>query len=54
MRAVACALRFFYMHALVYVTVNAMLITINLVTSPHRPWSGGPLMGWGSRWPYTA
>ncbi|MGX0937586.1 histidine kinase [Cupriavidus metallidurans] len=41
------SLRFFYMHALVYVTVNAMLITINLVTSPHRPWSGGPLMGWG-------
>jgi two-component sensor histidine kinase len=43
----ARALRFFYMHAMIYVAVNALLITINLVTSPHRPWSGAPLMGWG-------
>ena len=40
-------LRFFYMHALVYVGVNALLIVINLITSPHRPWASAPLMGWG-------
>ncbi|MBV8271535.1 MAG: histidine kinase [Cupriavidus sp.] len=41
------SLRVFYMHAMIYVAVNAVLIGINLVTSPHRPWSGAPLMGWG-------
>jgi len=41
------ALRFFYMHALIYVGVNALLIVINLVTSPERPWVRAPLMGWG-------
>lgn len=41
------ALRFFYMHAMVYVGVNALLIVINLLTSPERPWARAPLMGWG-------
>ncbi|SDC70563.1 hypothetical protein SAMN05216345_103356 [Cupriavidus sp. YR651] len=41
------ALRGFYMHAMLYVAVNAILITINLLTSPHRPWSSAPLAGWG-------
>ncbi|SOZ36291.1 Histidine kinase [Cupriavidus neocaledonicus] len=41
------ALRFFYLHAMVYVVVNAMLIGFHLMGSSHRPWAGGPLMGWG-------
>lgn len=41
------ALRFFYMHAMVYVAVNALLIGFHLIAAPHRPWSGVPLMGWG-------
>ncbi|GLC93664.1 hypothetical protein Tamer19_30720 [Cupriavidus sp. TA19] len=41
------ALRFFYMHAMVYVVVNGLMIAFHLFGSPHRPWSGGMLIGWG-------
>ncbi|GAX91451.1 2TM domain-containing protein [Effusibacillus lacus] len=37
----------FYVHLLVYVLVNAMLIAINLITSPNSIWFVYPLMGWG-------
>jgi hypothetical protein len=37
----------FYVHATVYVLVNALLIIINLLTSPDRLWFFYPLLGWG-------
>ena len=37
----------FYIHATVYVFVNALLIAINLWTSPDRLWFFFPLLGWG-------
>jgi hypothetical protein len=33
----------FYVHAIVYVLVNALLITINLLTSPDHIWFFYPL-----------
>lgn len=41
------ALRFFYMHALVYLGVNAVLVAYNVFAAPARPWAHAPLMGWG-------
>jgi signal transduction histidine kinase len=41
------ALRVFFMHALIYLVVNTLLIVINLLTSPHRFWAGATLMSWG-------
>ncbi|WP_454766083.1 sensor histidine kinase [Cupriavidus campinensis] len=41
------ALRGFYMHAMLYVAVNAILIAVNLLTAPPRPWAGAPMAGWG-------
>jgi hypothetical protein len=40
-------LRGFYIHATVYVLVNALLITINLATSRDQIWFYWPLLGWG-------
>ena len=37
----------FYIHALVYLVVNAGLVTINLAISPHVLWFIWPLFGWG-------
>jgi len=37
----------FYIHATVYVLVNAFLIMVNLATSPSTRWSTWPLLGWG-------
>jgi 2TM domain-containing protein len=37
----------FYIHATVYVLVNALLITINLLTSGDQIWFFYPLLGWG-------
>jgi hypothetical protein len=39
--------RRFYIHATVYVWVNALLALINLVTSRGRIWFFWPLLGWG-------
>ncbi|RZT39592.1 sensor histidine kinase [Cupriavidus agavae] len=39
-------LRFFYLHALMYVAVNAVLIVGGLL-SAGRPWGHAPLLGWG-------
>jgi steroid 5-alpha reductase family enzyme len=36
----------FYIHALVFVLVNAFLYAINLYNGGHR-WHGWPLFGWG-------
>ena len=41
------ALRFFYMHAMVYVGVNALLMAIHLFSGAERPFARAPLMGWG-------
>ena len=40
-------LRFFYLHLVMYISVNAVLIIAGLLSSTHRPWGGAPLMGWG-------
>jgi hypothetical protein len=40
-------LRGFYVHATVYVLVNALLITINLLASRDHIWFFYPLLGWG-------
>ena len=37
----------FYTHLLVYITVNVLLIIINLSTSAQYLWFKWPLMGWG-------
>lgn len=37
----------FYIHLVVYLAVNPLLIFINFSTSPHRLWFQWPLFGWG-------
>ena len=37
----------FYIHATIYVLVNALLIAINLGTSRGEVWFFWPLLGWG-------
>ena len=37
----------FYIHLLVYVGVNILLIIINLSASPQYIWFKWPLLGWG-------
>jgi hypothetical protein len=37
----------FYIHLAVYVLVNALLVAINLTTSPDALWFYWPLGGWG-------
>ena len=37
----------FYIHLIVYVLVNLMLFTINMIASPGGLWFIWPLMGWG-------
>ena len=37
----------FYIHLAVYVGVNALLIIINLASSPQYLWFKWPLLGWG-------
>ena len=41
------ALKGFYIHLTVYVLVNVLLCTINLLASPGRLWFYWPLLGWG-------
>ena len=41
------AKREFYFHLSVYITVNILLIIINLSTSNEYLWFKWPLMGWG-------
>lgn len=40
-------LKGFYIHAAMYLLVNAALVVINLVTSPEYLWFVWPLLGWG-------
>jgi hypothetical protein len=37
----------FYIHLAAYLAVNALLVSINLATSPDRLWCKWPLLGWG-------
>ena len=37
----------FFIHLTIYILVNGMLITINLVQSNEVMWSVWPLFGWG-------
>ena len=37
----------FYRHLIVYLAVNAFLLILNLLTSPHHFWFQWPLLGWG-------
>ncbi len=37
----------FYKHLAVYLAVNALLVVINLLTSPGSYWAIWPLLGWG-------
>ena len=45
-KARVTALRAFYTHTAVYLLVNALLIGIDLVTSPDSLWFYWPLLGW--------
>jgi hypothetical protein len=36
-----------YVHAMVYVVVNAFIFAISRYGFGHRPWSVFPLLGWG-------
>ena len=40
-------IRGFYMHLVTYLVVNAVLVIINLLTSPGSLWFFWPLGGWG-------
>ena len=40
-------IRGFYMHLVTYLLVNAVLVIINLLTSPQSLWFIWPLGGWG-------
>ncbi len=42
------ALRGFYIHLTLYVVVNTILVLWNVFGASHRPWSGAPLLGWGT------
>jgi hypothetical protein len=37
----------FFVHLVVYIAVNLLLIVINLSTSPGHFWFQWPLLGWG-------
>ena len=37
----------FYIHLTAYVVVNALLVAVNLTTSPGHLWFKWPLLGWG-------
>jgi 2TM domain len=37
----------FYIHLTAYAVVNALLVAINLATSPGYLWFKWPLLGWG-------
>jgi hypothetical protein len=41
------AIKGFYIHLTVYVVVNLILFSINMITSPGSLWFFWPLMGWG-------
>ena len=41
------AIKGFYIHLTVYVVVNLILFSINMITSPDSLWFFWPLMGWG-------
>ena len=41
------AIRGFYIHLAVYVVVNLLLFSINMIVSPDSLWFIWPLMGWG-------
>lgn len=38
----------FYQHAAMYLLVNALLLAINLLTTPQSLWFYWPLLGWGT------
>lgn len=38
----------FYIHLAAYVVVNALLVGVNLLTTPGRLWFFWPLLGWGT------
>ncbi|HEX2164979.1 MAG TPA: 2TM domain-containing protein [Thermoanaerobaculia bacterium] len=40
-------LRSFYQHALIYLVVNAILASVNLLSDPGEIWFVFPLIGWG-------
>ena len=46
-RRYACELRGLYVHALVYLCVNAGLFALNAMTSPNRWWFAWATIGWG-------
>ena len=41
------AIKGFYIHLTVYVAVNLLLFSINMIVSPDSLWFIWPLMGWG-------
>ena len=41
------AIKGFYIHLTVYVVVNLILFSINMIVSPDSLWFFWPLMGWG-------
>jgi len=38
----------FYVHLAIYIAVNALLVSINMRTSPEYSWFIWPLLGWGA------
>jgi hypothetical protein len=46
-RKMSKARKGFYIHLTAYVLVNALLVGVNLATTPDRFWFQWPLLGWG-------
>ncbi|MBU2488218.1 MAG: 2TM domain-containing protein [Proteobacteria bacterium] len=38
----------FYKHLLLYLFVNMVIVTINLLAFPERLWFSWPILGWGA------
>jgi hypothetical protein len=39
--------RAFYRHVMIYIVVNALLVTFNLLKDPNRLWFQWGMLGWG-------
>ncbi len=42
------AVRGFFIHLTIYLTINAFLLVLNLITTPDHLWFYWPLLGWGA------
>ena len=46
-KARVAEIRAFYQHLIIYLIMNGVFLTVNLLTSPRSLWFFWPLFGWG-------